>query len=177
MSGKSTLLRSLGVNTVLALAGAPVCAEHFRLPPVELATSMRITDSLNDGVSFFMAELARLKSIVDKAKQRDKESGIPLFYLLDEILQGTNTAERHIAVTRVVGHLLKRYTIGAISTHDLDLAVADELKNHCQTVHFRETIHSGVSGETMSFDYKLRPGIASTTNALQLLKIVGLAED
>ena len=177
MSGKSTLLRSLGVNTVLALAGAPVCAEQFKLPPVELATSMRITDSLNSGVSFFMAELRRLKSIVEQAKQLESTSGPPLFYLLDEILQGTNTAERHIAVTRVIGHLLKRHTIGAVSTHDLELADADELKDSCQTVHFRETINSGVSGETMSFDYKLRPGIASTTNALQLLKIVGLAED
>ena len=177
MSGKSTLLRSLGVNTVLALAGAPVCAEQFNLPPVKLATSMRITDSLNSGVSFFMAELGRLKSIVDQAQQLESSSGPPLFYLLDEILQGTNTAERHIAVTRVIGHLLKRHTIGAVSTHDLELADADELRESCQTVHFRETIHSGDSGETMSFDYKLRPGIASTTNALQLLKIVGLAEN
>lgn len=176
MSGKSTLLRSLGVNTTLALAGAPVCASSFTLPPLQLATSMRITDSLESGVSFFMAELNRLKEIVESARQRNNTDQPRLFYLLDEILQGTNTAERHIAVSRVIGHLLDCQTFGAVSTHDLELASANGLKDRCQLVHFREIIDTDdVGNESMRFDYKVRAGIASTTNALKLLRIVGLA--
>ena len=176
MSGKSTLLRSLGVNTVLGLCGGPVCATRFSLLPVELATSMRITDSLERGVSFFMAELERLKAIVDQARRLTSETGTMMFYLLDEILQGTNTAERHVAVTRVIGHLLACRTIGAVSTHDLELATTAELKDRCELVHFRETIELGRDGETMSFDYVLRDGVTPTTNALKLLEMVGLGE-
>ncbi len=173
MSGKSTYLRSIGVNSVLALAGGPVCAEHFTLPVVRLATSMRVSDSLSDGVSFFMAELRRLKQIVDVSAARQEGDG-PLLYLLDEILQGTNSAERHIAVARVIGHLLKSTAIGAISTHDLELASVPELDGRCRPVHFREQFTVENGERQMTFDYQLRDGVSPTTNALKLLELVGL---
>ncbi len=174
MSGKSTLLRAVGVNTALAQAGAPVCAEQLRMPPVTLATSMRIRDSLEAGVSFYMAELMRLKEIVDLARNGDLPKDRPLLYLLDEILLGTNSKERHIAVSRVLQHLLHHGAIGAISTHDLELATSEELAGVCRCVHFCETLHDSDAEQPMTFDYKLRPGIATTTNALKLLEIVGL---
>jgi len=177
MSGKSTLLRAMGANIALAQAGAPVCAQAFSLPPLAMATSMRISDSLEDGVSFFMAELKRLKQIVDLARSYSQPGqNRRLFYLLDEILQGTNTAERQIAVRRVLTHLLSQNALGAISTHDLDLAAASPLTEACHPVHFRETIDSTTGQQKMTFDYKLRNGVAETTNALKLLEIVGLGE-
>jgi hypothetical protein len=176
MSGKSTLLRAIGVNAVLAQAGAPVCAEQFSMPPVVLATSMRVRDSLEAGVSFYMAELMRLKEIVDLARNGDLGKNRRLLYLLDEILLGTNSKERHIAVLRVLQHLLHRGTIGAITTHDLDLASSPALADSCRCVHFCETLHDRDAEQPMTFDYKLRPGVATTTNALKLLEIVGLEE-
>jgi hypothetical protein len=173
MSGKSTLLRAIGLNVILAHAGAPVCACHLELPPVTLETSMRIRDSLEDGVSFYMAELQRLKQVVDRADQMASVENDRLLYLLDEILLGTNSRERHIAVVRVISHLLQCRAIGAISTHDLELAGAP-LDNACRTVHFRETLHDEPGQPPMTFDYRLRPGIATTSNALKLLEIVGL---
>ncbi len=174
MSGKSTLLRAIGVNAVLAQAGRPVCAEHLTMPPVVLATSMRIRDSLEDGVSFYMAELMRLKEIVDVARDADSRNHRTLLYLLDEILLGTNSKERHLAVVRVLQHLLERGAIGAISTHDLDLATSESLAGACRCVHFCETLHDQDAERPMTFDYRLRPGIATTSNALKLLEIVGL---
>lgn len=174
MSGKSTLLRSIGVNAVLAGAGGPVCAAALRLPPVALWTSVRVQDSLERGVSYFMAELQRLKLVVDAADRRAAEGGAPVLYLLDEILQGTNTAERQIAARQIIGHLVRRGAIGAVSTHDLALADAPELAGSAGAVHFRDTIGDGASGPTMSFDYTLRPGVATTTNALRLMELVGL---
>jgi hypothetical protein len=177
MSGKSTLLRSIGVNIVLAQAGGPVCAAKLRLPPIQLATSIRVRDSLEDGVSFYMAELMRLKEIVDQAVAFGDRTDRRLVYLLDEILQGTNSQERRIAVVRVLSHLVKHGAIGAISTHDLDLAASDELVGQFLPVHFRETLHDQDAENPMTFDYKLRDGIATTTNALKLLEIVGLGSD
>lgn len=176
MSGKSTLLRAIGVNAVLAQAGAPVCASRLELPPVALATNMRVRDSLEYGVSFYMAELMRLKEIVDLAREPDQRQERLMLYLLDEILQGTNSRERHIAVVRVVHHLLESGAIGAISTHDLELAGSEQLSQACQSVHFRETLHDQDAAQPMTFDYRLRPGVATTTNALKLLDIVGLGE-
>lgn len=175
MSGKSTLLRSLGVNAVLAHAGGPVCATAWSSPPLEIATSMRVQDSLAEGVSFFLAELQRLKSIVDLADRRTAEgaSGVLLF-LLDEILQGTNSAERRIAVTRVVAHLAAHRTFGAVSTHDLELADDPQLRAVCRTVHFRESFAIEDGQRRMTFDYRMREGVAPTTNALTLLEMVGL---
>ncbi len=177
MSGKSTLLRAIGVNAVLAEAGAPVCAARLSLPPVMLATSMRVRDSLECGVSFYMAELIRLKEIVDLARQPDQRQGRTLLYLLDEILLGTNSRERHIAVVRVMQFLLQHAAIGAISTHDLELAVSEPLTSACHCVHFRETLHDQTAERPMTFDYRLRPGIATTTNALRLLELVGLTDE
>ncbi len=176
MSGKSTLLRSVGVNAALAMAGAPVCAARLALPLVSLTTSMRLRDSLESGVSFYMAELLRLKRIVEQARDATGRNGRMLVYLLDEILMGTNSKERHIAVVRVMEHLLRHDAIGAISTHDLDLATSPALADRCSCVHFRETLHDEHAEQIMTFDYCLRPGIATTSNALELLEIVGLKE-
>ncbi len=174
MSGKSTLLRAIGLNVVLAQAGGPVAASEFRLPPITLATSMRIEDSLADGTSLFMAELRRLKQIVDDAGQRAMGNQRCLVYLLDEILHGTNSVERQIAVRHVMLHLLHYKAIGAISTHDLGLATVAPLDQAAKAVHFQESFSDGPTGRTMKFDYKLRPGLATTTNAIQLLEMVGL---
>ena len=174
MSGKSTLLRAIGVNAVLAQAGAPVCAADLTMAPLTVTTSMRIQDSLEDGISFYMAELKRLKAIVDQAEMFQGQSDRTLLYLLDEILQGTNSVERHIAVARVLSHLIDKGAIGAVSTHDLDLATAPDLAGASRAVHFRETLHGADADRQMTFDYRLRPGVATTTNALKLLELVGL---
>ena len=175
MSGKSTLLRSLGVNVVLAQAGGPVCAQRLRLPPLEVQSSMRVEDSLERGVSLFMAELQQLKRVVDAADAADERAEGPrLLYLLDEILHGTNSAERQVAVREVLGHLLRRSAIGAISTHDLELAAAEPLNQAVVPVHFRETVHPQGHEPPMTFDYRLREGIATSTNALKLVRLVGL---
>ncbi|MGH2487078.1 MAG: MutS family DNA mismatch repair protein, partial [Ktedonobacterales bacterium] len=174
MSGKSTLLRAIGMNVVLAQAGGPVCAASLRMPPLALATSMRVRDSLERGVSYFMAELQRIKDVVDAAQvAHDAGQFTPLF-LLDEILHGTNTTERQIAVRRIIPHLLALGAIGAVSTHDLQLAQTPEIAGVAHEAHFTETFHRGEDGPVMRFDYHLRPGIATTTNALKLMEIVGL---
>jgi ABC-type multidrug transport system fused ATPase/permease subunit len=176
MSGKSTLLRSIGLNVVLAQMGSVVCAQSLRLSSVRVETSMRIADSLSDGVSFFMAELKRLKEIVDVAEAIRRDPKRSMLFLLDEILQGTNSRERQIAVSRVVRKLIDENAIGAISTHDLDLATTEELKSACQTVHFSEHFVDVNGKREMRFDYRMKPGIAETTNALKLLELVGLGE-
>jgi DNA mismatch repair ATPase MutS len=174
MSGKSTLLRAIGVNVVLAQAGGPVCAAELRLPPLTLATSMRVQDSLAQGVSYFMAELYRLRDIVKAAEAAQHAAGPPICYLLDEILHGTNSAERQIAARRVIRHLVALGAIGAVSTHDLTLADDDSIAGEAHLAHFREQIVAEVGGVAMHFDYTLRPGLATTTNALRLMEIVGL---
>jgi len=172
MSGKSTLLRAIGINAVLAQAGGPVCATAFRMPPVTLATSILVEDSLAEGVSFFMAELQRIQKIV-AAADRSAGTGRPVLYLLDEVLRGTNSYERQVAVRRVVLHLLRHGALGAVSTHDLQLAEVPELAAVCVPVHFRETLHPG-GDPPMTFDYVMRPGVATTVNALKLMELVGL---
>jgi DNA mismatch repair ATPase MutS len=176
MSGKSTLLRALGANAVLANAGAPVCAVALSLPPVRVHTSMRIEDSLAEGISLFMAELLRIKQVVEAAGSTDG-AGRPVLYLIDEILHGTNTAERRIAARGVVRHLLGSGAIGAVSSHDLTLAEAPEIESAAQAVHFREEVGSADdAGAVLTFDFKLREGVATTRNALKLLEAVGLGE-
>lgn len=167
MAGKSTMLRAVGVNVVLAGAGAPVCARAFRLPPLTLWTAMRIEDSLTGGVSTFLAEARRLKAVLDAA-------GPGLLYLLDEPFRGTNARERRVAVQRVVAHLVARGAIGAVATHDLDLADEPFLAPAARPVHFAETVVDGAAGPGMRFDYLARPGLAQTTNALRVLELVGL---
>ncbi|HEY7350509.1 MAG TPA: hypothetical protein VH599_19530 [Ktedonobacterales bacterium] len=177
MSGKSTLLRAIGTNVALAQAGGPVCAAQMQIQPITLATSIRVQDSLEQGVSYFMAELKRLKQVVDRAEQTRAAGGSALLFLLDEILHGTNTRERQIAVRHILRHLLKQEAAGAVSTHDLSLADAPEIKTLSQPVYFTESFTRGPEGPVMQFDYKLRPGIATSTNALKLLEIVGLGGD
>ena len=177
MSGKSTLLRAIGVNVVLAQAGGPVCAAELRLPPLALATSVRVQDSLEYGVSYYMAELRRIKAVVDATEAARSEGERVPFFLLDEILHGTNTSERQIAARRVIRHLLAVGATGVVSTHDLTLADSPELAKVSQQVHFTEQFSRGPEGPTMRFDYRLRPGIATSTNALKLMEIVGLPVD
>ncbi len=174
MSGKSTLLRSIGLNIVLAQMGTVVCARELTMPCIDLQTSIRIQDSLADGVSYYFAELKRLKQVVSAARTREHDQTHVLLYLLDEILQGTNSRERQIAVSKVLEHLVDSRAIGAISTHDLELATAEKLAKSFQPVHFRETITTEAGVRKMTFDYRMRQGVATTTNALELLRIVGL---
>ncbi|NNJ10760.1 hypothetical protein EKD04_010510 [Chloroflexales bacterium ZM16-3] len=174
MSGKSTFLRAVGMNVVLAQAGGPVCAAELRLSSMILATSMRVQDSLAQGVSYFMAELRRLREIVNAAEAARDAGGPTICYLLDEILHGTNSAERQIAARRVIRHLVSLQAIGAVSTHDLTLADDGLIASSARLGHFREQIVEEEGGVTMRFDYTLRPGLAATTNALRLMEIVGL---
>jgi len=176
MSGKSTLLRAIGADVVLALAGGPVCADSFRLPVVTLWTSMMVGDSLAGGVSRFMAELLRLQGVVDAARSRKPDDPVVL-YLLDEILQGTNTAERRIAARTVLRHLLDEGAIGAVTTHDLTLHQAEDLERRSRAFHFRERVSREDGRPRLDFDYRLRPGLSTTTNALDLLEAVGLGPE
>ena len=169
MSGKSTLLRAVGLNVVLAQAGGPACASAFTLPAIDLQASIRVQDSLELGLSYFMAALARLKAIVDAA-ERPPEGRVVL-YLLDEILQGTNSLERGIAVRGIVRHLLDARAIGALTTHDLAVASEPPLDAAARLVHFTETVDE--EGR-MSFDYRLRPGLATSRNALRLMQLIGI---
>jgi hypothetical protein len=171
MSGKSTLLRAVGLNAVLAHAGAPVCAAAFSMPPCELQTSIRVQDSLELGLSYFMAALARLKAIVDAA-ERTRSGGRHLLYLLDEVLQGTNSLERAIAVRAVARHLLDAGAIGAMTTHDLTVAAEEPFASHAAMVHFAEQVHDD---GRMTFDYRLRPGLATSQNALRLMQLIGIS--
>ena len=169
MSGKSTLLRSMGVSSVLALAGGPVCAKRLSLASCSVRTSMRIKDSLEEGVSHFYAELARLKSVVDAVNAGDK-----VFFLLDEVLHGTNSRERQIGAKAIVKHLLARGAVGAVSSHDLGLADLEaESGGKIVNVHFEESVDNG----KMTFDYQLKPGVVTTANALRLMKVIGIDVD
>jgi MutS domain V len=174
MAGKSTFLRSLGVNLLLARTGSVVCATQMKAQTFEIATSIRVQDSLQDGVSFFMAELLRLREIVKLCQLQHQVHQRPVLVLLDEILQGTNSRERQIAVVEVLEQLRENEAVIAISTHDLDLADRTEIQQHGQVVHFREFFESENGQEKMKFDYRMRPGPTPTTNALKLLEIVGL---
>jgi hypothetical protein len=169
MAGKSTLLRAMGLNVVLARAGGPVCAGSLIVPNYPVWSSVRIQDSLEQGVSLYMAELLRLKQIVVAAR-----SG-PILYLLDEILHGTNTSERRIAARSVIRQLIGARSIGAVSTHDLELVDAN-LEGPAECVHLVDQIVDGPDGPEMVFDYTLRPGLAPTSNALRLLELVGLGD-
>ncbi|MGH7647448.1 MAG: MutS-related protein, partial [Gemmatimonadaceae bacterium] len=176
MSGKSTLLRAIGANCVLAQAGGPVCAARYRAHTVRIQTSMRIEDSLADGVSLFMAELHRIKRVVDAARERAPGEP-PVLYLFDEVLHGTNSSERRVAARTVLGHLLAAGAIGAITSHDLSLAADGEIEKAARCVSFADSIDRGSGTPVLHFDYRLRQGLATSTNALALLDIVGLGAD
>jgi DNA mismatch repair ATPase MutS len=177
MSGKSTLLRAIGVNAALALAGGPACAAALALPPLEIATSMRTDDSLSGGVSRFMAEALRIREVV-RAAEAARAHGRPFLYLIDEALAGTNARERQTALRRVLARLLEAGAIGACAGHDIELAETPALAAAADPVHFRETLHpSGEEGPRMTFDYRLRPGLATTSNALELMELLGLGSE
>jgi len=174
MSGKSTLLRAIGLNVLLAQAGAPVCATSLRLPRLSLRTSMRVSDSLELGLSLFMASLVRLAEVVDAARVATPD--LRVCYLLDEVLQGTNSAERQVAVRSVMHHLIASHAIGVVTTHDLELAADPSFTSHADSVHLEETLSGRGDAITMTFDYTLKPGPARAGNALQLLRMLGLGE-
>jgi hypothetical protein len=166
MSGKSTLLRAMGLAAVMALAGGPVCARKLRTARFAVGTSIRISDSLARGVSHFYAELNKLKAVVDASG-----GSAPLLFLLDEILHGTNSRERQIGARWVLAELLERGATGAVSTHDMALCrLSDQLMARVTQVHFRESVANG----KMTFDYKLRPGPVTEGNALRLMRTLGL---
>ena len=166
MSGKSTLLRTVGVNAVLALAGAPVRARSLRLSPLNLGACIRVVDSLQTGVSRFYAEITRLRQLVDLTG-----AGPELLFLLDEFLHGTNSHDRRIGAEAIVRGLVDRRAIGLVTTHDLALAhIADELAPRAANVHFEDHLEDG----RMTFDFILRPGVVTKSNALELMRSVGL---
>jgi hypothetical protein len=166
MSGKSTMLRSVGVNVVLALAGAPVRAESLRLSPLQVGATLRVQDSLQAGRSRFYAEITRLRTLVDLAA-----STPPLLFLLDEILHGTNSHDRRSGAEGVVKGLLDRGSIGLVTTHDLALAeIVTNLGHPAANVHFEDHLEDG----EIRFDYVMRPGVVQKSNALALMRAVGL---
>ncbi len=166
MSGKSTLLRTVGTNTVLALAGSTVRAKSLTISPVQIAASIRIQDSLQAGASKFYAEITRLRQVVELTKHE-----LPVLFLLDEILHGTNSHDRKIGAEGVVRGLVARGAIGLVTTHDLSLTqIVDELESKAANVHFEDHLEGG----KMSFDYQLRPGVLQKSNALELMRSVGL---
>jgi hypothetical protein len=166
MSGKTTLLRSVGVNAVLALAGAPVRARRLRLSALAVGASIRVHDSLQDGTSRFYAEITRVRQLMDLAGR-----GLPLLFLLDEVLHGTNSGDRRVGAEAIVRGLLDRGAIGLVTTHDLALAeLAEGLAPKARNVHFEDHLE----GDRIAFDYRLRPGVVRKSNALALMRAVGL---
>ncbi|HMF94269.1 MAG TPA: hypothetical protein VKE96_08250 [Vicinamibacterales bacterium] len=166
MSGKSTFLRTIGVNVVLALAGAPVAARRLRLSPFVLGATLHIEDSLQAGRSRFYAEILRIRTIVDAAR-----GPLPLLFLLDEILHGTNSYDRRIGADGIVRALVGFGAIGLITTHDLALAELPATPgSKAVNMHFEDRLEQG----RMLFDYRLRPGVVEHSNALALMRAVGL---
>ncbi|HEX3579781.1 MAG TPA: hypothetical protein VHY33_14555 [Thermoanaerobaculia bacterium] len=163
MSGKSTLLRAIGVNTILALAGAPVCAARLRVTPMSVGASISLNDSLSEGASRFYAEILRIRDILRMPP--------PLLFLLDEVLGGTNSHDRRIGAAAIIRGLVDRGAIGLATTHDLALAqIADDLAPRAANVHFEDHLENG---EVM-FDYRMRSGVVTKSNALELMRAVGI---
>jgi len=170
MSGKSTFLRTLGINQVLALCGAPVNATEMKTNLVRLFSCIQVSDSLADGFSYFYAEVRRLKILLDWLNEDD---ALPVFYLIDEIFRGTNNQERRIGSQSYLRALVKARGIGVISTHDLELAKLSDAYSNIINFHFRDDVRDG----RMFFDYQLRPGPSPSTNALKIMKSEGLPVD
>ena len=166
MSGKSTLLRTAGINLVLAYSGAPVCAESFRCSIMNIYTCMRVNDNLEKSISSFYAELLRIKMIIEAC-----EEGENIFFLLDEIFKGTNSVDRHTGAKILIKKLSQKEVLGMVSTHDLELgSMEEESKGLVKNYHFREYYRDN----KIYFDYKLRPGISTTRNAIYLMKMAGI---
>ena len=167
MSGKSTFLRTLGVNLCLAYAGGPVNAAALQVSPFRIFTCIKVSDSVTDGFSYFYAEVRRLKALLSAL---DQSADMPLFFLIDEIFRGTNNRERQIGSRAYIEALVGQNCMGALSTHDLELVKLAETLPHIVNYHFREEVIAG----RMVFDYKLRPGPSPTTNALEIMRLEGL---
>lgn len=169
MSGKSTLLRTVGINLVLAYAGAPVCAKRFSCSMMQIYSCMRVSDNLGKNISSFYAELLRIKQIVTATKTERK-----IFFLLDEIFKGTNSQDRHAGAKVLIRQLSKAGAMGMVSTHDLELGDLErESQRRVRNYHFREFYKN----DEIHFDYKLRPGISTTRNAMYLIKMAGIDVD
>jgi hypothetical protein len=165
MAGKSTLLRAIGLNVVLAQCGAPVCCSSLTLSPFAVGASITVQDSLQSGLSRFYAEIQRLKQITDLAGEQ------PTLFLLDELLSGTNSHDRRVGTEALLRSLLAGNAVGLITTHDLALTeIAAALHGRAANLHFGDQFSAG----ELHFDYKLTPGIANSTNALQLMRSIGL---
>lgn len=166
MSGKSTLMRTVGINAVLALAGAPVRAERLVLSPLAIGTCLRHTDSLQEHRSGFYTEALRIRRICDLL-----DGPLPLVFLFDELLSGTNSKDRRIAAEGVVRTMLARGAIGMVTTHDLALTeIAALFPGQVRNVHLQDRVDNG----RMSFDYQLRDGVITHSNALELMRMIGL---
>jgi DNA mismatch repair ATPase MutS len=166
MAGKSTFLRSLGVNVVLAQIGAPVCADSFHLSPVQLVSSMRIADNLGENTSTFYAELKKLRTIIERVRLHED-----LLILLDEILRGTNSLDRHKGSAALIRQLVKEEAVAVIATHDVELAAMQTtFPTAVSNYHFDVQ----VEGEELYFDYKLKPGVCKSLNASILMKKIGI---
>jgi hypothetical protein len=166
MSGKSTLLRTVGINAVLALAGAPVCARRLSLSRLAIGASIHTLDSLQDGTSRFYAEIKRLHQVMELTR-----GPLPVLFLLDELLHGTNSHDRRIGAEAIVRGLVARGALGLVTTHDLALAqVVDTLAPRARNVHFEDQFENG----RMTFDYRLHAGVVEKSNALELMRSVGL---
>ncbi|GAB3986980.1 MutS family DNA mismatch repair protein [Spirosoma daeguense] len=175
MSGKSTFLRTVGTNVVLALAGAVVSAKRFWCSPVCVFTSMRTQDSLEESTSSFYAELKRLQTLINLTKQPDAENRqngkqVPVLYFLDEILKGTNSADRHRGAEALIRQLHKTTASGFVSTHDLELGQLTDADEFVRNFHFQSDLEEG----KLIFDYKLRNGICQSFNASQLMQAIGI---
>jgi hypothetical protein len=167
MSGKSTLLRAVGINAVLAQTGAPVRARRLRLSPLALGATMRVQDSLQAGRSRFYAELLRVRQVIGMARE-----GRPLLFLLDELFGGTNSADRRAGAEAVARALVEAGALGLLTTHDLTLTgVADLFGGRAQNVHFVDHL----DGDAVTFDYVMRPGVVPHGNALAILRAAGIA--
>lgn len=166
MAGKSTFLRSMGVNTVLAMMGAPVCAKRFVASHVHLVTSMRIADNLAENTSTFYAELKKLKEIIERVNQHEQ-----VFVLLDEILRGTNSLDRHTGSKALIQQMIKENAIAVVATHDVELAALEQ--PYPQAVH-NYHFDVQVEGEELYFDYKLKRGVCQSMNASILMKKIGI---
>jgi hypothetical protein len=173
MSGKSTLLRAVGINTVLAMAGAPVRCRSLRLTPLNLGTRIHSTDSLQEGRSTFYTEILHIRRVFDLAKGSGAGASDrrPLLFLFDELLEGTNSKDRRIGAESLIRGLLQRGAIGIVTTHDLALTeITSALGNPLRNVHFEDQVEDG----KMRFDYKLRDGVVTKSNALALMRLIGL---
>jgi hypothetical protein len=171
MSGKSTMLRTVGINVVLALAGAPVRAAAMAVTPLQVGATLRIQDSLAEHASRFYAEITRIKQLVDLAEAGQRPGAPPLLFLIDEILAGTNSHDRKIGAEAVVRGLVERGAVGLVTTHDLALAdVATALGARARNVHFEDKMVDG----TLQFDYRMRDGVVQHSNAIALMRAVGL---